>query len=144
MSATDLPDLNVWLALADPDHEHHSRAESYWNHESANNMAFCRVTMLGILRLLTNRSIMRNNPFTPVQAWRTYRAFMALPEIVFLEETHVTEPRMASWSDTLGFSPQCWTDAWLAALALSHGARVVSFDTDFTSFQGLSFFHLKI
>jgi predicted nucleic acid-binding protein len=29
MEAVDLPDINVWLALVDPDHEHHERAKVY-------------------------------------------------------------------------------------------------------------------
>ena len=34
MADLDLPDLNVWLALADPDHQHHHLATHYWHQES--------------------------------------------------------------------------------------------------------------
>jgi hypothetical protein len=29
-TTVDLPDLNVWLALACPDHSHHHQALHYW------------------------------------------------------------------------------------------------------------------
>jgi len=45
---TDLPDVNVWLALADENHLHHPRARVYWQRESASSIAFCRATILVI------------------------------------------------------------------------------------------------
>jgi uncharacterized protein len=140
---SDLPDLNVWLALVDPDHEHHARAKRYWETEAASRLTFCRITMLGLLRLLTNRKVMRNEPFTPEQAWLAYRSFLALPEVDFLAEPTAAEPQMAEWTDTPSFAPERWTDAWLAALAASTRCRLVSFDAGFRSFPGLSFLHLK-
>lgn len=140
---SDLPDLNVWLALADPDHEYHARARRYWETEASSRLAFCRVTMLGLLRLLTNRKVMRSAPFTPDQAWLAYRSFLALPEVVFLAESSSAEPQMAAWTDSPSFATGRWTDAWLAALALSTRCRLVSFDADFHNFPGISFLHLK-
>ncbi|WP_315859046.1 hypothetical protein [Cyanobium sp. T1G-Tous] len=36
MSTTvDLPDLNVWLALACPDHSHHRQALHYWEQQAS-------------------------------------------------------------------------------------------------------------
>ena len=142
MSGLDLPDLNVWLALADADHEHHVRARHYWETEAADQLAFCRVTRLGLLRLLTNRKVMHDAPLTPDEAWRTYQGFMVLPEVAFLNEPADAEKRMSALSHSATFSPHRWTDAWLASLALTAGARMVSFDRDFQTFSGLSFLHL--
>ena len=140
---SDLPALNVWLALADPDHEHHLRAREYWDSEAASSLAFCRITMLGLLRLLTNRKVMRNDPFTPEQAWLAYRSFLALPEVTFLPEPAAAESQMAAWTDVPQFAASRWTDAWLAAFAVSARFRLVSFDSDFGSFRGLTFLHLS-
>lgn len=140
---SDLPDLNVWLALADPDHEHHARAKRYWETESASSLSFCRVTMLGLLRLLTNRKVMRNAPFTPDQAWLAYRSFLALPEVNFLHESAAAESQMAAWTDSSSFLPSRWTDAWLAAVAVSTRCRLVTFDADFRNFPSLRFLHLS-
>jgi predicted nucleic acid-binding protein len=35
-----------------------------------------------------------------------------------------------------------WTDAYLAAIALAAGCRMVSFDSDFQRFPDLNFLHL--
>ena len=142
MLVRDLPDLNVWLALADPDHQHHERAREYWENEAASQLSFRRVSMLGLLRLLSNSKVMRGNPFSPAEAWRAYRAFLALPEISFLAESSHAESRFAQWSDTASFSQHRWTDAWLAAQAVTSHSRLVSFDSDFHFFSGLSFLHL--
>ncbi|MDP1902558.1 MAG: hypothetical protein Q8K96_19230 [Rubrivivax sp.] len=54
----DLPDVNVWLALAVQEHPHHAAARQYWANEAAARLHFCRVTMLGLVRLLTQPRLM--------------------------------------------------------------------------------------
>jgi toxin-antitoxin system PIN domain toxin len=142
MGGLDLPDINVWLALADENHVHHGRAKRYWESESGESLAFCRITMLGLLRLSTNSRVMAGQPFLPSEAWKMYRDFRALPEVVFLAEPLSMEEAFAAVSDVTAFTPGCWTDDYLAALALETGCRVVSFDQDFVKFGDLSFFHL--
>jgi predicted nucleic acid-binding protein len=56
--APDLPDLNVWLALAWPGHPHHSRAAAYWEDMASSQVLFCTVTVLGLLRLLSQSKVM--------------------------------------------------------------------------------------
>lgn len=143
MAEIDVPDLNLWLALIDPDHEHHARARRYWEHEASGAIAFCRVTMLGLLRLLTNSRVMGGAPFTPVEAWGAYHTFAALPEVCFIEDSLAAEQRFEFWSRRTDFPAHRWTDAWIAALAMSGGARVVSFDSDFTTFPDLPLLHLR-
>jgi toxin-antitoxin system PIN domain toxin len=143
MAAIDVPDLNLWLALIDPDHAHHARARRYWENEAATEIAFCRVTMLGLLRLLTSPRVMHDAPFTPAEAWDAYHAFTVLPEVCFVEDSLAAEKRFELWSRVPDFPAHRWTDAWIAALATSAGARVVSFDSDFTTFPNLDFLHLR-
>jgi hypothetical protein len=55
------PDLNVWLALSDAGNFHHSKAWNWLNslpHDT--RLLFSRYTQLGLLRLLTNQSVMEN------------------------------------------------------------------------------------
>src|SRR5438477_433886 len=115
---TDLPDVNVWLALADKDHPHHSRASRYWGQDSADQIAFCRVSMLGMLRLGTNAKAMRGHAFTPAEAWQVYRAFRSLPEVAFLDEPGPLEAQMAGWSEGGAFPVHAWTDCYLASVAV--------------------------
>ena len=143
MPDVDLPDLNVWLALTCEDHQHHRRARRYWESEGAPRLAFCRVTMLGLLRLATNAKVMQNRPFTPAEAWKIYRDFIALPEVSFLGEATDIEAQFAAYSEAADFPATRWTDAYLAAFAQGTGCRLVSFDADFHRFPGLDFLHLQ-
>lgn len=144
MTGMDVPDLNLWLALVDPDHEFHGRARRYWETESAPEIAFCRVTMLGFLRLLTNARVMHGAPLNSAEAWTAYHAFAALPEVCFLNDPPMAEQYFLEWTRTPDFSPNRWTDAWIAAVAHAASARVVSFDADFGLFPKLKFLHLHL
>lgn len=144
MEGIDLPDINVWLALADPDHEHHQRAKIYWDTESSPKFAFTRVTMLGLIRLLCNPHVMKGNPLDLCEAWRAYDAFRSLPDVVFLNEKNAPESQMRKWTNVSNFPPSRLTDAWIAAMALTTRSRLVSFDSDYRNFAGLSFCHLVI
>lgn len=144
MSAVDLPDINVWLALADRDHEHHDRARNYWEKESASRLAFTRVSMLGLIRLLSNRHVMKGDPFTTAEAWSAYLAFRNLPEVFFLAEPESAESMMREWSEKPSCPASRLTDAWLASVAHTTRSRLVSFDADYKQFQGLAFLHLTV
>jgi predicted nucleic acid-binding protein len=86
---------------------------------------------------------MHGAPFTPGEAWAAYRAFAKLPEVVFIEDSLAAEERFELWSCRPDFPTHGWSDAWIAAMALTGGARVVSFDADFAAFAHLSFLHLQ-
>ena len=126
-----------------PDHQHHLRARHYWERESLPEIAFCRVTVLGLLRLLTHSKVMAGRPFSVAEAWTAYEAFAALPEIRHIDESLTAEQHFAGWTKSPGFAPHRWTDAWIAAIAHSASARVVSFDSDFATFDDLRFLHLQ-
>lgn len=139
---TDLPDINVWLALSDGNHEHHSVARRYWE-ETDTIVAFCRLTMLGLLRLATHPKAMHGRPFSAPEAWRAYRRFAELPEVRFLPEPLGVERGFRMLTDDASFPNSIWTEAYLAAFAMETGCRVVSFDSDFHRFPSLAFLHLK-
>ncbi len=106
-------------------------------------MAFCRVTMLGCLRLLTHSVVMAGHPFSVPEAWRAYRTFRALPEITFIDDPQKLEAQFALWTESLSFSAKRWTDGYLAALSHVTKSRLVSFDADYRSFSGLDYLHLE-
>ena len=138
----DLLDINVWLSLADENHQHHRVAREYWEGQSAPVLNFCRVTMLGFLRLSTHAKAMGGHPFTPCEAWSAYRNFTNLPEVGFLPESESLEEIFANLSEKDDFAQALWTDAYLAALAIGSRRRLVSFDRDFSRFKSLDFLHL--
>lgn len=139
----DLLDINVWLALVDPDHAHHDRARLYWEKQSAEQIAFCRISMLGFLRLITHHKVMGGNPMTPREAWDAYLVLRSLPEVIFLPEPLEIEGFLSTRLDSAEFPPHLWTDAYLSSFALIHDLRLVSFDSDYHRFPDLHFLHLQ-
>ena len=138
----DLLDINVWLALVDENHLHHAPARAYWTQRKAERVAFCRITMLGLLRLSTHVRVL-SRALTHDEAWAIYRSYLALPSVSFLAEPSNLEPHFAGLTLSADLSNRIWTDAYLAAFALAGKSRLVSFDGDFKRFAGLDFLHLN-
>ncbi len=134
----DLPDVNVWLALLNERHVHHSVAVGYWNGSTAPRIFFCRITLLGLLRLSTNKTVMGGVPYTVKQAWQAVQETVDLPEVGFQAEPDGVDPVMRQFTSQLKFRSDDWTDAYLAALAKQASLRVVTFDRGFGQYAGLN------
>jgi hypothetical protein len=52
-----LPDVNIWIALAAESHVHHVPARDWFTTQQDTYLAFCHVTQMGLLRLLTNSNV---------------------------------------------------------------------------------------
>jgi uncharacterized protein len=140
----DLPDINVWLALAVEEHPHHASAKQYWNSVQAKPIGerklwFCRVTMLGLVRLLSQPKVMGQGVLNLVQAMGLYQQFRTVPGVDLIAETKqcdsVLQGLVVTHSANQPLPTRLWTDAYLAALAQNSGVRLVSFDQDFTRFD---------
>ncbi|HEX8725697.1 MAG TPA: TA system VapC family ribonuclease toxin [Gemmatimonadaceae bacterium] len=138
----DLVDASVWLPLSVPDHVHHERALRYWHEEAASSVAFCRVTALALLRLLSNPRVLGRAALTGAAAWTALQRWLALPEIVLVEEPPGLDELLADWSGELPLRGGDWTDAYLAAFARAGNYRLVAFDGDFARYRGVTFLHL--
>ena len=142
--AGDLPDINVWLALCVQEHPHHAVARAYWEDgllekptsagSGANNLWFCRTTMLGLVRLLCQPRVVGPGALQLPQAYALYRSLVAVPGVALLADPAGAETRLQGLLDTGPLPPRLWTDAWLAATALASGLRLVTFDRDFARF----------
>ena len=73
------------------------------------------------------------------ESWRAYLALRSAPEVVFAAETSDCESAFGRIVLGAEIPPRMWTDAYLAAFAISGGMRLVSFDTDFQRFEGLEY-----
>ena len=143
MTRPDLLDVNVWLALAHPGHTHHAAAKNYWSGTKA-QPAFCRVSMQGFLRLVTQTAVMGPAVHTPAEAWSIYAAHLQSGRTLFLHEPATLEEQVQRYTTKVDFNLHDWTDAWLAGFAVTAGCRLVSFDSRFKQYEGLDFLHLKI
>jgi uncharacterized protein len=131
-----LPDINVWVALASDRHVHHDRAKAWFEGVEANSAAFCRVTQMGFLRLITNPHVMGEDVVKQKQAWEIYAALSRDSRIYFAEESAGLEDEWRRISHTASGSSGTWTDTYLAAFASIRGIKVVSFDNGFKKLIG--------
>lgn len=140
--AGDLPDLNVWLALAIAEHPHHRAAQTYWRHAAAERVVFCRVTMLGLVRLLSQPKLMGKAALSLRDAFDVYQRFASLPEVELCAEPGDCEVHLTHLLDA-ATPARLWTDAYLAAFAIAGRLRLVTFDKDFARFGGVERLHLS-
>jgi toxin-antitoxin system PIN domain toxin len=139
----DLPDVNVWLALAVQEHPHHEQAQRYWASSPAPGPAlgslgpdrwFCRVTMLGLVRLLCQPRAVGPGALDLRAAWQLYTQYRSLPRIGLLSEPGSCDDELRTLVSAVPLPARLWTDAYLAALARASGLRLVTFDRDFERF----------
>lgn len=137
----DLPDINVWLALAVQEHPHHALARRYWADEVTPLAAdgqphawFCRTTALGLVRLLCQPKAVGRGALDLPNAWKLYQTWRAQSLIGLLPDPASCDAAIDQLLKTAQPAPRLWTDTYLAALAHSSGLRLVTFDRDFERF----------
>lgn len=122
-----LPDVNFWLALTANQHEHYTLAAD-WFAGITDQLLFCRVTQMGFFRLLTNAKVVGDEVLDPTAALSVYQELLTDDRIKFAKEPPDLEPTWAGLMRGTSASNNSWTDAYLAAFALTSGFRMVSFD----------------
>jgi toxin-antitoxin system PIN domain toxin len=125
---TFLPDVNVWIALAVIEHEHHEPAAKWFESVGDNDLAFCRVSQMGLLRLLTNAHVMKDDQLTPSGAWQLSDRLFEQAKAIFEPEPEDLEEVWRGLTDTSKPQTNFWTDAYLAAFAQATGCTLVTFD----------------
>ena len=127
MTSLSFPDVNVWLALVSHEHVHSAIARCWWNATSG-PIAFCRLSQLGLLRLLTTAAVMGNKPLSFDEAWRVYDGLLADERVVFSAEPSRTDRLFRTNTTGPASAPKGWADAWLLAHAEAAGGVLVTFD----------------
>jgi len=121
------PDMNVWLALATPEHIHAAIAKRWWEQENG-TIAFCRLSQLGFLRLMTTAAAMDGKPLTIAEAWRVYDRFYDDDRVTLISEPPEVEERFREKAVGRTVSPKVWADSWLLAFAQAAEGLLVTFD----------------
>jgi toxin-antitoxin system PIN domain toxin len=134
---TCFPDVNVWIALTIAEHKHHEAARGWYDTAPWDSLVFSRVTQMAFLRLLTNEHVMGKRVATASGAWEIMDSLLQYPEIRFVPEMDGIDTVWREFSKSRESSPNLWTDAWLAAFALTTGFRLVTFDRGFFRFAGV-------
>jgi toxin-antitoxin system PIN domain toxin len=124
---TYLPDINVWMAIAIESHAHHAEARAWVERSEADTLAFCRVTEMGLLRLLTNGSVLGKDVLTPEQAWRVRDGLSEDDRVVFLPEPADFDRYWRECSEGRKGGANFWSDAYLVAFSEAAECRLVTF-----------------
>jgi predicted nucleic acid-binding protein len=85
---------------------------------------------------------MYDKPLTLEAAWQTYSAIRNDPAVVYVREPSRVDLHMTRFVESGLVKPRTLTDAHLAATATAGTMRIVSLDSDFKQFEGLTFLHL--
>jgi predicted nucleic acid-binding protein len=91
-------------------------------------LAFCRLTQLGLLRLLTTKVVMGDEVMTQPQAWAAYDQWLQDPRVEFLDEPTALEARFRSLTRLRQPATKDWADSYLAAFATVGQLTLVTFD----------------
>jgi toxin-antitoxin system PIN domain toxin len=129
MTSSVFLDINVWLAISSRDHRHFESAWAWYKALPPRTvLLFCRITQLGLLRLLTTQAVMGQGTLTQAQAWEAYDRLLATAGTEFVEEPAGMESIFRSLSNAQQASPKDWADAYLSALSFTAGVPLVTFD----------------
>jgi len=131
-------DVNVLVYVASRQSEFHKQALEWWT--SAFNgdepVGLCWHVLIGFIRIMTSARILPD-PLSLDQCIERIDAWLAYPNTVLLQES---QNHWAIFRDIMldaNVRGNVTTDAHLAALAISRGATLVSFDNDFSRFRHL-------
>ena len=122
-----LLDINVIIALFDPDHSLHNRAHSWWASNRKLGWASCPISDNGVIRIMTNPAYSRRAPFSPSDIISRLQSFSEQTDYEFWpDELSICDVKTFAHNRVLG-SRQL-TDIYLLALAADRGGRLATFD----------------
>lgn len=133
-----LVDANVLLYAANEDAHDHAVSRAWLESALTGTMplGLAWPVLLAFLRLSTSRSAFRT-PLDVGSACDEVRAWLNAPAAVVVEPTSRHGDVLAGLLADAGTAGNLVNDAHLAALAIEHGATIVSFDRDFGRFVGV-------
>lgn len=126
-----LLDINVLIALFWPTHANHDKALNWFVHHQVHGWATCPLTETGFVRIVSNPAFSRD-AVTPREAAN----LLASNKVA---KKHTFWPDEISLDETIAFAGQRLvghqqvTDAYLLALAIHRGGKLVTMDQRITS-----------
>jgi toxin-antitoxin system PIN domain toxin len=136
-----LVDANLLLYAVNESDDRHESART-WLDEALNGtetVGFTWIVVLAFLRLVTKVGLFPR-PLPVPDAVAIMRAWLEQDTSVVVEPTPRHLDVLAGLLATVGTGGNLTSDAHLAAVALEHDATIVTYDTDFARFAGVSWF----
>jgi uncharacterized protein len=118
-------DVNLLIALFQPDHVHYRKAHQWWQGNQKHGWASCPLTQNGFVRILSQPK---------------YAGAVTVDAALDLLERAINTPHHDFWSDDISLldmrhinrvrilGPKQLTDIYLLALAVKNRGRLVTFD----------------
>ena len=122
-----LLDVNVIIALLDPDHAFHEHAHAWWATNRNHGWASCPLTENGVVRIMSHPGYSQKTRFTPGDLIDRLRQFAALNDHEFWPDEISLRNETIFARERIHSSRQL-TDLYLLALAVVHQGRLVTFD----------------
>jgi hypothetical protein len=120
-----LLDVNVLIALLDPDHSLHERARDWFSRNAPSGWTSCPITQNGCVRIMAHPGYPNALPVRLVME-RLREATRSPHHEFWADDVSLLEPRIADASRIHG--PRQLTDLYLLALAVHRRGRFVTFD----------------
>lgn len=129
-------DANVLLYSTNSASTHHVAAHQWLATALGGTEAvgFPWVSLLAFIRLSTNPRVFPS-PLSVDSAWDLVDSWLGQPSATIVAPTIRHPALLRGLLEPAGTAANLTTDAHLAALAIEHGAEVVSFDRDFARFD---------
>ncbi len=129
-----IPDVNLVVAAARPDHSHHAQAKTWWlaaiqAATPERPIYLLPVVISGFLRIVTHPKIF-NAPSTIVAATSHIDALLALPNVALLN-AQATWSNFKQLCNDKSLTGNAIPDALIAATVTGANAHLVTFDRNF-------------
>ena len=122
-----LLDINVLIALFDPDHTFHERAHTWWAAHATRGWASCPMSENGVVRIMSHSGYSQSARFVPADLIDRLRTFAEGTNHEFWpDDVSLRDPAVFS-TDRIHSSRQL-TDVYLLALAVRHKGQLATFD----------------
>ena len=127
-------DANILIYSVSQKDRHYEAAHQWLKSalRGEETVGFPWVVLLAFVRIATKPVF--DTPLTVGQAFDVVESWLAQPNAVLLEPSPRHVSTLRGLLNQVGTAGNLTTDAHIAALALEHGAEVVTFDRDFARF----------
>jgi toxin-antitoxin system PIN domain toxin len=139
-----LVDANVLVNAANADAREHASARKWIEAAflGTEPIGLAWIVLLAFIRVSTRRGLLVR-PVTIADAFRLVEDWLSAHNAVVVHPGEDHTAILRGLLEPLGTAGDLTSDAHLAALAIEHGAELVSFDRDFNRFEGLRTVILK-